>query len=99
MTETSGTQSGIRWRRVFALFFVYRKQKKHDFDSGFIRNFAPRRFNKYDFVPSVGASRGILLAWNSSVFYGIVLDKQRFRITVRFTSTQTSQSWKLTLVL
>ena len=84
---------------MLALFFCLQETKKHDFDSGFIRNFAPRRFNKYDFVPSVGVSGGILLVWNSSVFYGIVLDKQRFGITVRFTSTQTSQSWKLTSVL
>ena len=26
-----------------------------------IRKFAPRRFDKYDFIPSVGASRGILI--------------------------------------
>jgi hypothetical protein len=85
-------QSGIRWRKVLALFFAYRKQKKHDFDSSFIRNFAPRRFDKYVFVPSVGASGGILLVWNNTVFDGTVLDKQRYGITVRFTSTHTSQS-------
>jgi hypothetical protein len=78
--------------------FCLQETKRHDFDSGFIRNFAPRRFDKYDFVPSVGASGGILLAWNSSVFDGNVVDKQRFGITVHFTSTQTSQSWKLTSV-
>jgi exonuclease III len=78
--------------------FCLQETKKHAFDSSFIRNFAPRRFDKYDFVPSVGASGGILLVWNSTVFDGTVLDKQRYGITVHFTSTHTSQSWKLTSV-
>jgi exonuclease III len=66
--------------------FCLQETKKQDFDSGFIRNFAPRRFDKFDFVPSVGASGGILLVWNSSVFDGTVLDKQRFGITMHFVS-------------
>lgn len=36
--------------------FCLQETKKQDFDSGFIRNFAPRHFDKFDFVPSVGAS-------------------------------------------
>jgi exonuclease III len=34
--------------------------KKGDFDTSFIRNFAPRRFDKYAFVPSEGSSGGYL---------------------------------------
>jgi hypothetical protein len=78
--------------------FCLQETKKQDFDSGFIRNFAPRRFDKFDFVPSVGASGGILLVWNSSVFDGTVLDKQRFGITMHFVSIHSGQSWKLTSV-
>jgi exonuclease III len=72
--------------------FCLQETKKQDVDSTFVRNLAPRRFDKYDFVPSVGASGGILLVWNSSVFAGTVVDKQRFGITAHFTSTQSSQT-------
>jgi hypothetical protein len=44
----------------------------------FIRNFAPKRFDRYDLVPSVGASGGILVIWNNSCFGGTMLDKQSF---------------------
>jgi hypothetical protein len=72
--------------------------KKQDCDSAFIRNFAPRHFDKFDFIPSIGTSGGILLVWNSSAFAGAVLDKQRFGITARFTSMHNSETWKLTAV-
>ena len=72
--------------------------KKETFDISFIRKFAPRRFDHFDYVPSVGASGGILVLWNSAVFSGIVTDKQSFGLTVSFTATHTSETWKLTTV-
>jgi hypothetical protein len=44
----------------------------------FIRNFAPRRFDHFEYIPSVGASGGILVVWNSSTFKGTVLEKAKF---------------------
>jgi len=35
--------------------------KKEHVDISFIRKFAPRRFDSYDFIPSNGASGGILV--------------------------------------
>jgi len=64
----------------------------------FIRKFAPRRFDCFDFIPSVGASGGILVVWNSAIFSGIVLDKQSYGITIQFTSVHNSDSSKLTNV-
>ena len=46
----------------------------------------------------MGASGGILIIWNSSIFMGEVIDKQQFGITVRFTSMHNGDSWKLTNV-
>ena len=42
--------------------------KIQNLDIPFIRKFSPRRFDKFDFVPSVGASGGILVFWNSTSF-------------------------------
>jgi hypothetical protein len=44
-------------------------------DMQLVRKFAPRRFDKFDFVPSAGASGGILVLWNSSLFQGTTLNK------------------------
>jgi exonuclease III len=72
--------------------------KREHFDVSYIRNFAPRRFDRFDFIPSVGASGGILVVWNSSVFIGDVIDKQRFGITLNFQSSYDNNTWKLTTV-
>ena len=63
------------------------KTKHENFDTPFIRQFIPKCLDKYEFVPSIGASGGILVAWNSNLFSGQVLDSQQFGITLEFTST------------
>jgi exonuclease III len=35
--------------------------KRVEFDSNFIRQFAPRRLDSFDYIPSIGASGGILI--------------------------------------
>jgi len=50
------------------------------------KKFAPKRFDKFDFIPSAGASGGILVLWNSAMFTGTTIDKQTFGITLSFTS-------------
>lgn len=53
--------------------FCIQETKRDHFDHSFIRKLAPKRFNKYAFSPSDGASGGILMGWNSSVFKGEVV--------------------------
>ena len=36
--------------------------KRRNFDLAYIHNFCPRRFNKFEFLPSIGASGGFLTA-------------------------------------
>jgi hypothetical protein len=72
--------------------FCLQETKKEHFDQQFVRKFAPRHFDCFDFVPSVGASGGILIGWSSSHFLGQVIDKQLFGITVSFTSAQNMDS-------
>lgn len=64
----------------------------------FIRQFAPRRFDKFDFVPSIGASGGILILWNSAIFSGATLDNLQFGLTIAFTSLHNAETWKMTSV-
>lgn len=44
--------------------------KRDSFDMQYLKLFAPRRFDKFDYVPSLGASGGILVMWVGSRFKG-----------------------------
>jgi hypothetical protein len=50
--------------------------KRETIDMQFIRNFAPKQFDCFDFCPSVGASSGILVCWASNCFTAVIIDKQ-----------------------
>ena len=69
--------------------------KKPFIDLAFIKSFCPKRFNKFAFVPSRGASGGILTVWNSSVFSGVVTLTTDFALGIRFTNTLSAQAWPL----
>jgi exonuclease III len=62
--------------------FCIQETKKDHFDSYAIMKMAPKRFNKFAFVPSEGVSGGILMAWNDSVFKGNVIFSSKSAITV-----------------
>lgn len=75
------------------------QETKHEhFDMSYICKFEPRRFDQFDYIPSIGASGRLLLAWNSSIFGGVVMDKQSFGITVKFTLAHNVEVWFLTNV-
>jgi hypothetical protein len=75
----------------------YLQETKHAaFDIGYLKNFCPRRFNQFAFSPSDGASGGLLTAWNGNLFSGDVIDSNRFALTLKLTSLQSSQEWHLT---
>jgi hypothetical protein len=63
--------------------------KRDHFDMAFIRNFAPRHFDCFDFVPADGASGGLLTLWTSSCFRGTVTEKRKYCLTVTFSSLVT----------
>jgi hypothetical protein len=67
-------------------------------DMAFVRKFASRRFDKFDFVPSNGASGGIIVLWNSAQFSGVILDNLQFGLTIELTSQLNGASWRLTTV-
>ena len=44
--------------------------KREVFDISYLRKFAPKRINKFEFSPSIGASGGLLVAWSYAMFQG-----------------------------
>jgi exonuclease III len=77
--------------------FCLQETKMQNVDYSFIRKIALKRFSKFSFVPSLGASGGILMGWND-VLKGEIVWNQDFAITVAFTSRHSEQKWKLTTV-
>ena len=78
-----GLNSEVRQRAVRAKIeesqcsIVCLQETKCDFfDQRSIRKFCPRRFDNFVYSPSVGASGGILVIWNSSVFEGELVESQ-----------------------
>ena len=69
--------------------------KKPVIDLAFIKSCCPKRFDKFAYIPSRGASGGLLAVWNSSIFSGTVIVQEDFALGVQFTSTLSAQAWSL----
>ena len=70
--------------------------KREHLDAAYIRNFCPNRLNKFAFLPSIGASGGLLITWNGSLFEAEVIFQNRFSLSISFTSLLSNQSRILT---
>lgn len=69
--------------------------KRTHFDLPYIRSFCPKRFDKFVFVPSRGASGGIITIWNSLVLEGTLVFSDIFAIGISFTSKLSGHVWSL----
>jgi hypothetical protein len=69
--------------------------KKGEFDPNFIRNFAPKCFDQFVFVPSEGASGGFIILWVGNMFCGHVLMEESFGIVVEFTSQLSADVFRI----
>ena len=76
----------------------FQETKKDSFDSSFLRKIYPPPFDSFDFLPSVGASGGILIAWKSSLFSSNKLSSSSFALTIDFCSKHDNSKWVLTYV-
>jgi exonuclease III len=70
--------------------------KRQTFDLDFLKKFCPRKFNKFEFLPSVGASGGIITIWNSNIFEGEVSFTNEFSLSIKFICKASLDSWILT---
>jgi exonuclease III len=66
--------------------------KRELFDLTYIKKFCPKRFNKFEFVPSVGASGGLIIIWNGDLFNGEFAFHNEFSISVNFKSNLSNDS-------
>ena len=51
----------------------FQETKREGFDLSYVHNFCPHRFTKFEYLPSVGASGGIIIIWVGSLLHGEVL--------------------------
>jgi hypothetical protein len=71
---------------AFRSIVCLQETKKEFVDMNFIKKIAPRRFDQYAFVPSDGASRGLLTLWASNLFTGQIILEENFGFAVQFQS-------------
>jgi exonuclease III len=72
--------------------------KRQTFDAQFIKKFCPASFDAFEFLPSVGASGGIITIWKSSLFSGSLVFSNAFAISIEFLSKHDQSAWLLTNV-
>jgi mannosylglycoprotein endo-beta-mannosidase len=82
----------------FANIFCLQETKREDIDLQFIHNFTPKRFDNFDFCPSVGASGGILVCLASNHFSGSTVEKHPFAINLKMLFIHSQISWNLVVV-
>jgi len=70
--------------------------KRETFDLQFLRKFCPKSFDAFEFLPSVGASGGVITIWKSHLFDGSLIFSNDYGISVEFTSKHNAIEWVLT---
>ena len=79
----------------FQDFICLQETKRDSFDASFVKKFCPKKFDMFEFVPSVGNLGGLITIWMSSVFTATPIFSVTFVLGVRLTSTQSNDSWTL----
>jgi exonuclease III len=70
--------------------------KRNFFDSQYLRNFCPRSFDSFEFIPSVGASGGSIIIWKAHNFVGSLAFQNSFGQSVELVFRLTGEHWILT---
>lgn len=97
MQKISGNLSGTRSQSNCDIISIH-EMKRSNFDLPYIKKFCPRSFDDFCYLPSVGASGGILVVWKSSIFIGTEIFQNNFAISVEFSSRLNNDTWVLTSV-
>ena len=94
-----GINSSDKWLAIrqkikesAACIVCIQETKIEFFDLAYLHNFCPQRFNKFEFLPSIGASDGILTAWNGALFNGEMIFQNEFSLKAQFTCNSSCHS-------
>lgn len=100
-----GINSPHKWRSLrekieesMCAVICIQETKREIFDHSYLKNFCPKRYDKFACSSSIGACGGILVIWNSSVFSGQLVHQLPFALTLEFTSTHSLEKWSMTTV-
>jgi hypothetical protein len=63
-----------------------------------LRIFCPPSFDCFEYLPSVGASGGVITIWKSQCFTDTLAFMNEFSLSVEFASKHNNQTWVLTNV-
>jgi exonuclease III len=69
---------------------------RENFDMEYFRKFCPKKFDKFEFLPSVGDFGGIIIIWNGSLFSRELAFANEISISVKLTCNLSAGSWILT---
>jgi exonuclease III len=58
--------------------------KREHFDLNYIKKFCPRAFDKFSYLPSIGASGGTIIIWKGSMFDGELLMENEYAQSIEF---------------
>ena len=72
--------------------------KRQEFSQAYLKNFCPPNFDEFHFLPSNGASGGILVSWQGASFSGEVIFQNEYAVSISFTSHMNEDTWVLTTV-
>jgi exonuclease III len=72
--------------------------KREAFDAFYIKKLCPITLDKFAFSSSIGASGGLLIVWNSSLFDGTVIQANSYAITIKLICRFDKKSMHITNV-
>ena len=80
---------------VVARSFAFKRQRNPLLSYPLLNQCCSRQFDQFAYVPSQGASGGLITIWKSSLFTGNVVFSSDFALVITFTSMLSSHSWTL----
>ena len=91
-----GINSDIKWNAIRDRLcanncdiLCLQETKRDNFDPSYLRNFCPPSFDDFAFLPSVGASGGSIIVWNSAILSGNMIFQNGYAVSIEFTSLHT----------
>jgi exonuclease III len=72
--------------------------KREVFDHSYLKKFCPVSFDCFEYIPSVGASGGLMVIWKSNKFSRSVIFQNAYAMSIEFSSTMSNVQWVLTNV-